>query len=408
MLTIVQSDDFETEIQTPFCETKSSIQLKGFPTFYENGEYVTPINLWMNHLINVKRAKNINSNVRAISRYWRFLKSHKLSWKDFPTIKSNKPTYLFRNQDLLAAVKAGELSSSTASVYINHIIKFYEWAYYEGLIQFSKENKPFEVEFVSVKTTGVLAHINRNYVVRSSDLRIRVPRRAPEQSLNPLTEDEVKLYSRALKEQSIEFQIHQLLQLMCGLRIEEACTFPASLVKRSNSDTYHVQVSIGPHNGVNTKFGSVRTIEVPTVLMNKMYRYLISERRQKRECKAEKAIAELLITNRGKPYTPNAIQRHFNLARGHIRNELNAHFQHRTHDLRATYGTFRLASLLDEKVGLSPFDAMSLIMGWMGHKDEKTTWRYLNFINRSKASIRAICFLDQIMDSVINEHVTIP
>lgn len=89
MLTIIQSDDFETEIQTPFCETKSSIQLKGFPTFYENGEYVTPINLWMNHLINVKRAKNINSNVRAISRYWRFLESHKLSWKDFPTIKNS-------------------------------------------------------------------------------------------------------------------------------------------------------------------------------------------------------------------------------------------------------------------------------------------------------------------------------
>ena len=48
MLTIVQSDDFKTEIQTPFCKTKSSIQLKGFPTFYEDGEYVMPINLWMN------------------------------------------------------------------------------------------------------------------------------------------------------------------------------------------------------------------------------------------------------------------------------------------------------------------------------------------------------------------------
>lgn len=83
---------------------------------------------------------------------------------------------------------------------------------------------------------------------------------------------------------------------------------------------------------------------------------------------------------------------------------LNAHFQHRTHDLRATYDTFRLASLLDEKVGLSPFGAMSLIIGWMGHKDEKTTWRYLNFINRSKASIHAVCFLDLVMVSVINEH----
>jgi len=98
MFPIIQSDDFETENQTTFCETKSSIQLKGFPTFYENGEYVTPINLWMNHLINVKRAKNINSNVRAINRYWRFLESYKLSWKDFPTIKSNKPTGLLINR----------------------------------------------------------------------------------------------------------------------------------------------------------------------------------------------------------------------------------------------------------------------------------------------------------------------
>jgi len=71
--------------------------------------------------------------VRAIQRYWKFLECNELQWDIFPQSKSLKPTYKFRNQNLLKAIENGELKASTCLVYMNHIISFYEWAMYSGL-----------------------------------------------------------------------------------------------------------------------------------------------------------------------------------------------------------------------------------------------------------------------------------
>ncbi|EGR4075043.1 site-specific integrase, partial [Vibrio cholerae] len=71
---------------------------------------------------------------------------------------------------------------------------------------------------------------------------------------------------------------------------------------------------------------------------------------------------------------------------------------HRTHDLRATYGTYRLDSLLDH---LPVGDALALIMGWMGHKDDKTTWKYLRYLRKEKANQNAIVMLDQILEEAM-------
>ena len=52
------------------------ISLKGFPTFYgSDHQYLMPVNLWMNHLVNLRKSKDLNSAVRAIKRYWQFFGS---------------------------------------------------------------------------------------------------------------------------------------------------------------------------------------------------------------------------------------------------------------------------------------------------------------------------------------------
>ncbi|MEY8251196.1 MAG: hypothetical protein RPR91_02335, partial [Colwellia sp.] len=39
---------------------ESKIILKGLPTFYsDNGKYISPINLWINYLVNVKKYAKI-------------------------------------------------------------------------------------------------------------------------------------------------------------------------------------------------------------------------------------------------------------------------------------------------------------------------------------------------------------
>ncbi len=74
-------------------------------------------------------------------------------------------------------------------------------------------------------------------------------------------------------------------------------------------------------------------------------------------------------------------------------------FSHRFHDLRATYGTYRLSDLLEAK--LPVIDCMELLMGWMGHKDESTTWKYLRFLKRKEAFKVKFGILDSIMHDVL-------
>jgi integrase len=133
-----------------------------------------------------------------------------------------------------------------------------------------------------------------------------------------------------------------------------------------------------------------------------MYKYLISEKREISLAKSTKFDFEpLLINTRGKAYSSANVQKYFSNLREKIRQHFHITFQHRTHDLRATYGTFRLSSMLEN--GVNPVDAMKLLMGWMGHQDEKTTWRYLTYLKKRQLNEEALCVLDSIVEDALKD-----
>jgi integrase len=387
----------------PFRREIIEIDSEGFDTLYkDNCEYIAPANLWLNHLVNVKKVKDSSAAVRALKCYWKFLESNNLNWNEFPSQKSLKPTYQFRNLYLLKAAKSGSIKYSTASLYMNQIVQFYSWAIHEKLIVINDTSAPFEYELINVSTHSYNKFSRSKFIVKTTDLRIKSPRLSAEQSLNPLTEYELKCFTQALNSSSDEFKIHQLLQLQCGLRIEEACTFPISVIRLPKSMEKRIEVEIGPHNGVHTKFRNIRKVEITSSLMKRMYKYLISEKRELSLAKAKSFDFEpLLINSRGKAYPSANVQKYFGNLRKSIRQNFNTTFQHRTHDLRATYGTFRLASMLES--GVNPVDAMKLLMGWMGHQDEKTTWRYLTYLKKRELNEEVLCVLDSIVEDAIKD-----
>ncbi len=399
MVTVVKSNDFEVPRLYPSSRSNKNHKLKGFPTFYsENNEYILPVNLWLNYLINVRNAGDVSASVRAIKKYWDFLEASGCAWNAFPSVNYLKPTYRFRNDILLKAAKEGSMAYSTASLYIQQVIHFYEWAAHERFISFSEENKPFDYQLVNIANTGMMNHNNPRFVVRSTDLRIRKPARNDQQKLNPLMRQELERYADCLTRYSDEFIIHQLLQLQSGLRVNEACTFPLSAVFKPDPNNTRYEVDIGPFNGVLTKFSKTRKVEVPYSLMRRMYVYAVSERRFERAKKFKGKESALLLSNRGKALCSNNIQQYFRRIKRDIEKKYHTTFLHRTHDLRASYGTYRLDALLEHiPIG----DAMALVMSWMGHKDDKTTWKYLRYLRKEEANHNAVVMLDQILEEAL-------
>ncbi|ORT51722.1 integrase [Vibrio sp. qd031] len=376
-----------------------SIALKGFPTFYSSDhQYLMPVNLWMNYLVNIRRSKDLNSVVRAIKRYWQFLEAKQLRWDDFPSTKYLRPTYRFRNDDLLSSARNGEIQFSTASLYMLHVIKFYEWCIAHRLLHVTEHAKPFEYELVKVQNQGMMRHLSPQFLVTSTDLRIKVPKRANIQSLNPLSKEEVRLYALELTNFGIEFVLHQLLQIHSGLRINEACTFPHSLALNELRVGLYKEVAIGPANSVVTKYSKERKVEIPAKLAVLLHSYATSIRRKKRLKGKESPF--LLVTKNGTPFNTNNVQQSFRRLKKSIEVNHSVQFKHRTHDLRATYCTYRLSSLLE--YGLQK-NAVMQMMAWMGHNSESTIWRYVDYLEREKSVQNATSFLDQILEEAIYE-----
>lgn len=102
----------------------------------------------------------------------------------------------------------------------------------------------------------------------------------------------------------------------------------------------------------------------------------------------------LFVSQQGNPATGKSIEARWIEFRAEIK-QAGPSFAHRFHDLRATYGTYRLNDLLEAKLSIT--ECMELLMSWMGHKDESTTWKYLRYLKRKDAFKVKFGILDSIM-----------
>lgn len=60
MVTVINSKNFDVPRIYPPSSKSKSIQLSGFPTFYsKDNEYLLPVNLWLNYLVNIRKAVDV-------------------------------------------------------------------------------------------------------------------------------------------------------------------------------------------------------------------------------------------------------------------------------------------------------------------------------------------------------------
>ncbi|HEY2455445.1 MAG TPA: site-specific integrase [Scandinavium sp.] len=404
----------------------------GLPTLYDKtGHFVEPVNQWFLELKTVKRLIDIHTAAKALLRYWKFLERENLEWNCFPPVNRLKPTYRFRSDDLLAAAREGRIAFSTTNSCMGQVVRFYIWAIENHhLLIASEKEAPFKLEFVSRQNSGVLAHLKPRILVQTSDLRIRVPRHANPvvSSLTPLSMEHISLLAAHLNNQSNEFILLSLLACESGLRLREACSFTVNALQEARpasefKSRYHI--TIGPKNGVETKFGKTRTIEVSATLLNLLRHYALSERRGKRLSRWKKQhqsasgntpdaswneadtgdhsprFEPLFISQQGNPVRPEVLNARWGAFRNMLRQK-DPGFRYRFHDLRSTYATYRLHSLLES--GLSEGEALDCLMGWMGHQNESTTFKYIRFLKMNETLKFAFSVLDTVMNRALKTN----
>lgn len=408
-----------------YCDSISG-NIGSMPTlFTQDGAFNHEANSYLFYQKAIKRAKDLSPCAKSLHAYYQFLEENGLAWDDFPPVQRLKPTYLFRSH-LLKQIKRGELAQSTASVRMNHVVNYYKWLMHDGYLRIKNgKEAPFQIEFVSVQNTGMLAHISPTYTIQTSDLRIKVARDATSENirpLSPLSSESLALLTQHLPHAAEELSLQVLLSIDSGLRINEIATLTLDALDTATplaESKHRYELLISPQvTGVQTKFGKPRQVEISAQLLRALNEYRTSERRLKRinklyeEIERLKAHGEsfnqetinvlqwcekhepLFVSKQGNPVTAKSIEARWIEFRTQLKQQHRS-FTHRFHDLRATYGSYRLNDLLEAK--LSEVESLELLMGWMGHKNESTTWKYLRFLKRKEAFKVKFGLLDSIM-----------
>lgn len=436
MTYLVHSSDVfkETELQKlddgTFHCLPSNDNIGSLPTlFSQDGVFNHEANSYLFYLKAIKKAEDLSPCAQALRAYYQFLEDKGLRWDKSPPVKRLKPTYLYRSH-LLKQIKQGALAHSTASVRMNQIVNYYKWLIHDGYLCVKNEKEaPFKMEFVSVQNSGMLAHISSTFIVETSDLRIKVPRDAGSKNirpLSPLSRDALGILIQHLPQTSEELRLQALLAIDTGMRVEEVATLTLDSLDTATplaESQHRFEILLCPRStGVQTKFLKTRAVEISSDLLRSLNDYRVSERRLKRVAKlnkkieqlgndapplAQKSVEELeccdrheplFVSQQGNPATGKSIEARWIEYRAEIK-QTEPSFTHRFHDLRATYGTYRLSDLLE--AGLPTIDCMELLMGWMGHKNESTTWKYLRFLKRKEAFKVKFGILDSIMHEAL-------
>ncbi|MFW7524806.1 tyrosine-type recombinase/integrase [Vibrio ostreicida] len=424
----------ELSVSNDICDcTPLKGNVGSLPTLFNlDGSFNHEANSYFFYLKSIKAAKDLSPCAQALQAYYQFLEDKGLVWNTFPPIKRLKPTYLFRSH-LLKQIKNGELAHSTASVRMNQIVNYYKWLMHDGYLKIKNEKEaPFKMEFVSVQSSGMLAHISPTFTVETSDLRIKVPKDASSKNirpLSPLAQESLSILTQHLPNASEELRLQVLISIDTGMRIQEVATLSLNALDTATplvESEHRYEIVLSPQlTGVQTKYLKQRRVEISSELLATLNEYRTSERRIKRVNKLNTKLESLpetelslkqeaierfelcerhepiFVSEQGNPVTAKSIEARWTEFRASIKKTIPS-FAHRFHDLRSTYATYRLSDLLEAE--LSASECIGLLMDWMGHRNDYTTWKYVHYLQRKEAFKVKFGILDSIMHEALGDE----
>lgn len=397
--TLIKYIECQVRVNGELCKEKDRFSVnfsQGATTVLSNIVYdastgciIMPATLWLIDLMADPSdpLENNLSSAKGITTYFQFLSDNKLEWNLFPSTKMNRPTYAFK-RFIMSKVKAGECSFSTGNLWLGVVKRFYLWCIQKKLLNVDETNQPFIMTSRSVTAHGVQGR--RHFDATSSDMRLpnklkgssgAVTHNSGIRTLSPMNSEARQFLKRGL---AILMKPHVTLcvylSLLCGLREDEALTLPrnefiGSQAKDKIIKGHNISLLIGPQNGVNTKNGVTRDVEVPHALYCLLCDYAASE------CNLDddtEVSGRLFLSNRGAPFNSAELTKRMSELRTIIKTVFGFELDHKYHDLRATYATEYGSRLLNS--GMKYNDVFAEIKARLGHKFDKDTLKYMKII----------------------------
>ncbi|WCE30472.1 tyrosine-type recombinase/integrase [Vibrio sp. SCSIO 43137] len=338
-----------------------------------NGSIVYPHSLYLvSKLRGEGKVKDTSSIAKALLLFARFLSSthtHQqdkdgneipaefLTYKTLSKYEEESAVWRFAEflkQNCRHSQSNGEeaWSSSTVKTYIGAVLGFYKWMQENCYLKNDRNNvvthytdakvlDPYQDADKHDMLTHLISKQKRHYT--TSNVMGMFPRSDSTptyKKLKPMTTEDLSIYLQHIEQLPRPLSLMFKLSIETGIRIQEVTHFPVKQVGEVDLS----ELDVVPIYLVHTKGSKPRTIEVPLYLYEELEQYKYSKVRkanaEKREtnnsCKASHEY--LFLSNRGKPYSENTLEKHFAAIRKAIQ-KVTPSWYYRIHDCRSTYAT---------------------------------------------------------------------
>lgn len=359
--------------------------------FWADGRPWSEANLWALEAARNRdvKLKTIKGLMEHLHKYAIWLEQEEIDWRHFPQLKSDRVLVRYRGA-LVDARDRGQLAPSTTTARMRAVIRFYRYAAGRNFI--SRDAPKWQDKAVVLRYFDT-AGFERTLQQMTAD--ISIPNRARpgmqlEDGLLPLSEQHMSdLLSFAKERASEEMYLMLLTGCFTGARLGTITTLRVPALEQAVRDPKVPGMwvlPVGPGTGIETKFDVSGDLMILDVLMAILKGYATSRRHLDRVIKAKDANKPyLFLTRYNKPYRVAAVDREMMaLRRAGQAAGLKFLQRFKFHQTRATYGTWLMTICLK---AASVKAAIEFVKRAMLHKNEATTFRYIKFIEHTRAKI---------------------
>lgn len=364
--------------------------------FWNDGSPWREANLWAVEMWRDRRVdlETILSKLRHLHKYANWLdeqaiKGVPIDWRHFPQTKSERVLNRFRG-DLIELRDAGVLKPSTTTARMRVVIQFYRYA--AGRYFISRNAPKWDDKLVVVR---YFDHAGFERTMDRVTTDVSIPNRARhgarlEDGLLPITVQHMtELLEFTKGGVSVELDLMLKIGFYTGARLGTITTLRDKALDDAMPDPAVPgmwSIPVGPGTGIDTKFDVSGHLMLTDVLMEALKAYKTSRRRLDRVINATKEHKSyLFLTRHFNPYTVKAVEREMvTLRRAGQTAGLKFLQDFKFHQSRATFGTWLMSICLETGTVKA---AIEFVKGALLHKDERTTFGYITFIEQTKTKI---------------------